>query len=235
MSVFRFRHFEIRQESSAMKVGTDAMVLGALAEGNDPKSILDIGTGTGVLALMMAQKFPNATLQAIDIDPSAADEARCNAENSPWTDRICVYQSDLRDFQSAEKYALIISNPPYYTNGLPNPDRTRALARHEAALPFDVLFKKVSQLLKEDGVFWMIAPSSEMETLHAAAEQVKLWPTTRIDIFGKEEGPIVRNVFCFAFNRLGNTTHKQLVIRTSNGHYTEEYKALTIAFHGVRV
>ncbi|MEN9399375.1 MAG: hypothetical protein RL632_476 [Bacteroidota bacterium] len=235
MSVFRFRHFEIRQESSAMKVGTDAMILGALTTANDPQSILDIGTGTGVLTLMMAQKFPNATLQAIDIEPSAVDEARYNAENSPWADRIRVDESDLRDFQSAEKYELIISNPPYYTKGLVNPDRSKALARHESALPFDLLFKKVPLLLTEDGVFWMIAPFSEMETLCAEAERVNLWPNTRIDIFGKEGGAIVRNVFCFSFKRSEYRTHKQLSIRTTNGDYSEEYKALTIDFHGVSI
>ena len=235
MSVFRFRHFEIRQESSAMKVGTDAMVLGTLATANDPKSILDIGTGTGVLTLMMAQKFPNATLHAIDIEPSAVDEARYNAENSPWADRIRMDESDFRDFQSAERYALIISNPPYYTNGLVNPDRTKALARHESALPFDVLFTKVSQCLKEDGVFWMIAPSSVVEELYVQAERVHLWPNTRIDILGKEGGAIVRNILCFAFQRIENVTHMQLAIRAANGHYTEEYKALTIDFHGVPI
>lgn len=235
MSVFRFRHFEIRQESSAMKVGTDAMVLGALATANDPKSILDIGTGTGVLTLMMAQKFPNATLQAIDIEPSAVDEARYNAENSPWADRILVDESDFRDFQSTEKYELIISNPPYYTNGLANPDRAKALARHESALPFEVLFAKVSEFLKEDGVFWMIAPSSEVEELYVQAERVHLWPNTRIDILGKEGGVIVRNIMCFAFNRLEIRTHNHLAIRTTNGNYTEEYKALTIDFHGVPI
>jgi tRNA1Val (adenine37-N6)-methyltransferase len=235
MSVFRFRHFEVCQESSAMKVGTDAMVLGALATAIDPQSILDIGTGTGVLTLMMAQKFPNATLQAIEIDPPAAGEARYNAKQSPWADRIRVHAADLRDFQSAEKYALIISNPPYFTKSLMNPDPSKALARHESALPFDVLFTRVSELLKEDGVFWMIAPSSEKEALCAEAKRVNLWANTKIDILGKEEGAVVRNVLSFAFNRLENTVHSQMAIRTKSGHYTQEYKALTIDFHGISI
>jgi tRNA1Val (adenine37-N6)-methyltransferase len=236
MSVFRFRHFEVRQESSAMKIGTDAMVLGALATANHPQSILDIGTGTGVLTLMMAQKFPNATLHAIEIDSAATDEARLNVEKSPWADRIHVWQSDFRDFESREKYALIISNPPYFTNGLVNPDRSKARARHESALPFEVLFTRVSECLKEDdGLFWMIAPSAELEALNVHAERANLWMNTRIDIQGKEGGAVVRNVLCFAFNRSENTVHEQLTIRTANGHYTQEYKALTIDFHGVRI
>jgi tRNA1Val (adenine37-N6)-methyltransferase len=235
MSVFRFRHFEIRQESSAMKVGTDAMLLGALAEENDPQSILDIGTGTGVLALMMAQKFPKANVHAMDIEPSAVKEARYNAENSPWADRIRVFESDLRNFQCVEKYALIISNPPYFTNGLLNPNRSRALARHESSLPFNVLFSKVSELLQEDGVFWMIAPSSEIDTLCIEGERVHLWPNARIDIHGREDGTLARTVFSFSFNRSENSVYKQMAIRTTSGQYTPEYRALTIDFHGVSI
>ncbi len=235
MSVFRFRHFEVRQESSAMKVGTDAMVLGALVNAVQSKTILDIGTGTGVLALMMAQKFPEARIDAIEIDPSAAAEAQINAGNSQWSDRIHVLESDLKDFQSGYKYSLIVSNPPYFTNGLLNPDRLRAKARHESALPFELLFARVSELLNDDGVFWMIAPADALNELCAEAERVNLWLKNRIDILGKEGGLPVRIVLSFSSNRTENSEHDCLTIRNSNGEYTREYKALTIDFHGVRV
>ena len=235
MSVFRFRHFEVRQESSAMKVGTDAMVLGALVNSVNSRTILDIGTGTGVLALMMAQKFPEARIDAIDIDPSAAEEARINAENSFWNARIQVFESDLKDFQSEKKYSLIVSNPPYFTNGLLNPDRFKAQARHESALPFELLFNKVNELLNDDGVFWMIAPANAMNELCNEAERVNLWPKNRIDILGKEGGLPVRIVLSFSSNRTENSEHDCLAIRNSNGEYTHEYKALTIDFHGVSV
>ncbi len=235
MSVFRFRHFEVRQESSAMKVGTDAMVLGALVNAVNSRTILDIGTGTGVLALMMAQKFPEAQIDAIDIDPSAAAEARINAENSFWNDRIQVFESDLKDFQSEKKYALIVSNPPYFTNGLLNPDRSRAQARHESALPFELLFARVSELLNDDGVFWMIAPADAMNELCVEAERVNLWPKNRIDILGKEGGSTVRKVLSFSPNRTENSEQDCLTIRNLDGQYTHEYRALTIDFHGVSV
>jgi tRNA1Val (adenine37-N6)-methyltransferase len=235
MSVFRFRHFEVRQESSAMKVGTDAMVLGALVNAVNSRTILDIGTGTGVLALMMAQKFPEAQIDAIDIDPSAAAEAHINAENSLWNERIQVFESDLKDFQSEKKYSLIVSNPPYFTNGLLNPDRSRAQARHESALPFELLFARVNELLSDGGVFWMIAPAQAMNELCAEAERAHLWLKNRIDILGKEGGSTVRIVLSFNSNRTENSEHDCLTIRDSNGQYTHEYKALTIDFHGVRV
>ncbi len=235
MSVFRFRHFEVRQESSAMKVGTDAMLLGALVNAVQSKTILDIGTGTGVLALMMAQKFPEARIDAIEIDPSAAAEAQINAGNSQWSDRIHVLESDLKDFQSGDKYSLIVSNPPYFTNGLLNPDRSRAQARHESALPFELLFARVSELLNDDGVFWMIAPADALNELCAEAERVNLWLKNRIYILGKEGGLPVRIVLSFSSNRTENSEHDCLTIRNSNGEYTREYKALTIDFHGVRV
>ncbi len=235
MSVFRFRHFEVRQESSAMKVGTDAMVLGALVNAVNSRTILDIGTGTGVLALMMAQKFPEARIDAIDIDTSAAEEARINAGNSLWSNRILVHESDLKDFESGDKYSLIVSNPPYFTNGLLNPDRSRAQARHESALPFELLFNKVNELLKDDGVFWMIAPAAALNELCAEAERVNLWLKNRIEILGKEGGSTVRNVLSFTFNCTEDIEHDRLTIRNINGEYTREYKALTIDFHGVRV
>jgi tRNA1Val (adenine37-N6)-methyltransferase len=235
MYVFRFRHFEVRQESSAMKVGTDAMVLGALVNAVNSRTILDIGTGTGVLALMMAQKFPEAQIDAIDIDPSAAAEARINAENSLWHDRIQVFESDLKDFQPEKKYSLIVSNPPYFTNGLLNPDRFKAQARHESALPFELLFNKVNELLNDDGVFWMIAPADAMNELCVEAERVNLWPKNRIDILGKEGGSAVRIVLSFSPNRTENSEQDCLTIRNFDGQYTHEYKALTIDFHGVSI
>lgn len=235
MSVFRFRQFEIRQESSAMKVGTDAMVLGAIVKGSRPQSILDIGTGTGVLALMMAQKFPEARIDAIDIDPSAAAEAQINAENSPWSNRIRVYECDLRSFQSPEKYDLIVSNPPYFTKGLLNPDHSRALARHESALPFQLLFSKVAELLCVEGVFWMIAPATAKDELCAEAERVNVWLNQHIAILGKEGGAPVRNVLSFSLNRSENSEGDTFAIRNEQGNYTDEYKALTMDFHGVKV
>jgi len=235
MSVFCFRHFEIRQESSAMKVGTDAMVLGALVQAEHPKAILDIGTGTGVLALMMAQKFPEATIVGVEIEPSSATEAKQNMENSPWPDRLTLLETDIKDLHTNQKFDLIISNPPFYTGGLLNPNAQRAQARHVFALPFDVLFSKVACLLLEDGDFWMIAPSSDVELVEMEATKVNLFPRRRIEIHGKVGGAAVRTVLCFSFKPLKFIGCNKLTIREVDGKYTADYIALTADFHGVAI
>jgi tRNA1Val (adenine37-N6)-methyltransferase len=235
MSVFRFRHFEVRQESSAMKVGTDAMVLGALVQSENPSTILDIGTGTGVLALMMAQKFSKAQILAIEIEPSAADEAKINVANSPWSERINVFQSDLKDWVEEQKFELIISNPPFYTDGLLNPNPHRAQARHVFSLPFDLLFSKVANLLQIDGAFWMIAPYADIEMIFAEAQKVNLWPTKHIEIFGKRDGTAIRAILSFSLDKEKSVEIDQLTIRELDGAYTAEYIAWTIDFHGVAI
>ena len=235
MSVFRFRHFEVRQESSAMKVGTDSMVLGALVQSENPKAILDIGTGTGVLALMMAQKFPEATIVGVEIEPSSAAEAKQNVVNSPWPDRLTIVEMDIKELHTNQKFDLIISNPPFYTGGLLNPDAQRAQARHVYALPFDLLFSRVEHMLNEEGAFWMIAPSSDVELLQLEATKVNLFPTSRIEIQGKVGGAAIRTVLCFSFIRQEIIERNQLTIREVDGRYTAEYIALTADFHGVAI
>jgi tRNA1Val (adenine37-N6)-methyltransferase len=235
MSVFRFRHFEVRQESSAMKVGTDSMVLGALVQSEHPKAILDIGTGTGVLALMMAQKFSEANIVAVEIEPSSAAEAKLNMESSPWSDRIEVFETDIKDLNTDQKFDLIISNPPFYTGGLLNSDAQRAQARHVFALPFDVLFSKVGHMLNEDGAFWMIAPSSDAQLVQNEANRVNLFPTKRIVIRGKVGGAAIRTVLCFSFLRQGIIENNQLTIRNEDGTYTADYITLTASYHGVAI
>ena len=235
MSVFRFRHFEVRQESSAMKVGTDSMVLGALVQSENPKAILDIGTGTGVLALMMAQKFPEATIVAVEIEPTAAAEAKQNMENSPWPDRLTVVETDINNLRTNQKFDLIISNPPFYTGGLLNTNAQRAQARHVFALPFDVLFSKAANMLQEDGDFWMIAPSSDAELVQIAATKVNLFPRRRIEIYGKVGGAVVRTVLCFSLKAPKYIVCNQLTIRELDGKYTADYIALTADFHGVAI
>ena len=235
MSVFRFRHFEVRQESSAMKVGTDAMVLGALVQSENPQVILDIGTGTGVLALMMAQKFPEAAIVGVEIEPSSAAEAKQNVVNSPWPDRLTIIETDIKDLNTNQKFDLIISNPPFYTRGLLNPDAQRAQARHVFALPFDLLFSRVVHMLNEDGDFWMIAPTSDVELLQLEANKANLFLTSRIEIHGKVGGAAIRTVLCFSFIRQEIIETNQLTIRELDGKYTTEYIALTADFHGVAI
>src|SRR5690606_5311480 len=143
-SVFRFKEFEINQEGCAMKINTDGVLLGAYVQANNPYRILDIGTGTGVIALMLAQRFQDANIDAVEIDIEAYQTSLDNFKNSPFASRIQGNLGSFEDLQVANKYDLIVSNPPFYTNSLHNPDARKKIARHA---DFD-FFKKLLDFAK---------------------------------------------------------------------------------------
>lgn len=157
---FRFKQFTVWHDKCAMRVNTDGVLLGAWTTVDNPQLILDIGTGTGLLALMMAQRS-NATIHAIDIEENAYKQAFSNVANSPWPERVHLGHADFCDYYKTcpHKYDLIISNPPYFHNSLKNPDRTKVLARHSDSLSVQSLLKGVSVLLTDDGIFSVILPA----------------------------------------------------------------------------
>ena len=160
--MFRCKQFTIDDNGATMKIGNDAIMLGAIAQPSLlPQHILDIGTGCGILALMMAQRFPKANITAIDIDRQTTQVAAANFENSPWSNRLYALNVPLQDFatESDRQYDLIISNPPYFTNSLRNNDPRKALARHDDNLTLQQLFKASSHLLAPDGTLAIIIPS----------------------------------------------------------------------------
>jgi len=234
MSIFHFKEFSIRQDNSILKVGTDAMVLGSLVNSEKAKQILDIGTGTGVLALMMAQKYENAKLTAVEIDVLSADDCEFNFKSSPWNKRLEVIVKNILDFEAENKFDLIICNPPFYSNSLANEDQRKASAKHTAYLPFEELFKKVVSLLFQEGQFWMILPFQDKEIVRKIAVENGLFPKTDVTVNSKLNQP-VRTVFCFT-TTISQTMEKDAVtIRKSDNSYTEEYKILTADFHGVQL
>lgn len=151
---FRFKQFTVSQSRCAMKVGTDGTLLGAWAEGGS--EILDIGTGTGLIALMMAQRFRDARITGVDIDADAAAQARDNVAQSPFAGRINIECADVLQMQG--QYDCIVSNPPYFSNALLSPDRQRTLARHTESLTYRSLWQAVSRLLTDDGKFSLVVP-----------------------------------------------------------------------------
>ena len=166
MNSFRFKQFSIRQDRAAMKVGTDSDLLGALAAGGE--HILDIGTGTGVLALMMAQRFPEAHVTAIDIDEGAVSDARDNFANSPFASRLTLHHTSLQDYiATSPLYDSIVCNPPYFDKSLEAPDRSRTRARHTSSLPFRELIEGAYTLLHEDGTFSVILPPEVLPAFSA--------------------------------------------------------------------
>ena len=140
MTGFKFKQFEIHQDRCAMKVGTDGVLLGAWAPGG--KRILDVGSGTGLISLMMAQRFPEAQVLGIDMDGEACEEAAENVAASPFADRVEIECCRLQDYHSAESFDAIVSNPPFFLNSLKNPDSKRTMARHTDSLPFRDLFRE---------------------------------------------------------------------------------------------
>lgn len=231
MSVFRFKEFSVHQSKSAMKIGTDAMILGALINSSDKKKGLDIGAGTGVLSLMVAQTNSLITIQAIEIDTESSNEAELNFQNSPWSDRLKICSGDFINHEFKQTFDLIFSNPPYYENGLLNESLRKANTRHEESLPLNDLFEKVSQLLSSKGHFWLILPYETAQKWKMIAEDMNLFCIQEITVNGKPNLP-KRTVFCFSSMK-GKFIQKDIVIRNNDNSYSEEYKILTQNFHGV--
>ncbi len=170
-NIFRFKQFAIRQEQAAMKVGTDGVLLGAWANIANAKRILDIGTGTGLIALMLAQRTSAATkIEAIEIEQHAYEEACFNIAQSPWDERITVHHQSVQEF-SSQPYDLIICNPPFFKNSLKPPDEKRLVARHAEGLPIEALAKHCKRLINNDGSISLIIPKqNEKETISCFIE-----------------------------------------------------------------
>ena len=171
-SYFEFRQFTVRQDRCAMKVGTDGTLLGAWADipaDNRQKRILDIGCGTGLITLMMAQRFPECEVIGIDIDEDAVAQACENVSLSPFSDRVVVYHQDIMKFNDISSFDAIVSNPPYFVDSLTCPDNQRTTARHTVSLTYEGLMKQAFQLLKDDGIFSVVIPSENRSRIEAAA------------------------------------------------------------------
>jgi tRNA1Val (adenine37-N6)-methyltransferase len=229
MSIFKFKHFEVNQSNSAMKIGTDSMVFGSLIDVEGKSNALDIGTGTGVLSLMTAQRNPSLKITAIEIEADAFDEAKINFENSSFQPQLTAFHVDFLDFSPDSKFDLIFSNPPYFENASKSSILQKNLARHDDSLPLNVLFEKVALHLTENGLFWVILPNLTFDTYSEFASKIGLHLVKQIEIFGKEN-QLVRKIG--AFSKINKSLdHSRLIIRKNDGNYTDEYKELTIDYH----
>lgn len=181
---FRFKQFKVQQDRCAMKVGTDGVLLGALATGG--RRILDIGTGTGLVALMMAQRFPESRLTAIDIDGDACSQATQNAAGSPFGDRVTVQHTALADFAADSSgcgaYDAIVCNPPFFENSLECPDDRRTAARHTSSLPFAELAANAARLLSDGGTMTVIVPTDAVTRMEAECAYCSLCIARRLHI-----------------------------------------------------
>jgi len=227
--VFEFKKFSIKQSKCAMKVGTDAVVLGAWVNDINCKRVLDIGTGTGVIALMLAQKT-NASIFALEIDKSSFEQAVDNVEESIFKGRISLINQSFQNYwrEVNEKFDLIVTNPPYFIDSLKSVDINRSTARHADVLPFSELIEGVKALLTASGKLCLILPKKEAEYFRKLAEQSGFYLTRLLRVRNspdKEEDK--RHVMQFEFNSTGYF-ESVLYIRTSSPPvYSLDYKNLT--------
>ncbi|WP_304516495.1 tRNA1(Val) (adenine(37)-N6)-methyltransferase [Cecembia rubra] len=230
-SYFQFKQFGIKQDHCAMKVGTDGVLLGALAGNEKAKNMLEIGVGTGVVSLMIAQRFGSMKITGVELDQDAYNQALENARNSPWWNRISFYHQDFQSFSKevSEKFDLIVSNPPYFPNHLKSADTKRNLALHNDSLSFDDLLDGVESLLLEKGKFWVILPSKEMRLLERKALSKNLHAEWQLLVKDRESKPAIREIQVFSFEMVEKST-ESLVMKNENGEYTLAYSGLLKEF-----
>lgn len=225
---FVFKQFKIMQDKCAMKVGTDAVLLGSWVNTSNANSILDIGTGTGIIALMLAQRS-NAIIDAIDIDNNAFIQAKENVAACKWRDHIHVHHISLQQFvkEYTEKFDLIVSNPPYFIDSSKASEESRSNARHTDQLPYHDLLKGVLALLNPDGKFYVILPTKESEQFRDLAEENKLFLTKLTRVVTRTDKPEKRWLMRFEFTRKSFSEDSIIIEEDARHSYTEAYKELT--------
>lgn len=232
MSAFTFKQFTLQQQSSAMKIGTDSVLLGCLVDVANASSVLDIGTGTGLLSLMIAQRNLQAIINAVEIDEQAAHEAQHNFTASPWANRLNVYANSIQQFAATNtiKYQLIISNPPYFLAGknFEITNEQRLTARQNSTLPFNELAKVVQQLLAPAGSFWLILPSAEAAVFLVQASELYL--QQQINMVQKEGKEANRIIMQFGLQK-AEVKLSTFVVFNADGTPTEAYKKIARDFY----
>ena len=228
---FRFKQFTVWHDRCAMKVGTDGVLLGAWAPmeafsiQNSAFRILDVGTGSGLIARMLMQRCPEAIVEGIDIDEAAVEQARGNGVNA--------YLSRLQDWKPETKYDLIVSNPPYFQNSLKNPDKGRELARHTDSLSYEELLQHSARLLQDEGQLAIILPAEAETEIRALAEQYSLYCTRIARVYSKESKPARRVLITFEITRSHDhvTTTDSLVLEDEKGGRSAAYSELCKEFY----
>jgi len=231
---FQFKQFSVAQNNAAMKVGTDSVLLGAWAIVNPKERILDIGTGTGILSLMLAQKVNgDCQIDAIEIDKQAIKDAQLNFKNSFWSNSLKLIQKDFNLFESDGLYDVIISNPPFF-EGLASSNRSRSIARNAShKLSYKNLITGVSKLLMEEGRFYLIIPQEYFEKVIFIGKANGLHLFKQLNIMPKLEKPINRVLIGLikTTNPVKTENLERLIVRSEDNLYTKEHRLLTGAYY----
>ncbi|UZO81514.1 methyltransferase [Aquimarina sp. ERC-38] len=232
--MFQCKQFTVADNRCAMKIGTDGMLLGAWAPvHNNETTILDIGTGSGIIALMMAQRSIAEMIDGLEIDPDAYEQAVENFENSKWNDRLFCYHAPFITFveEIDQTYDLIVSNPPFYEEQYKTSSVQRDLARFQDALPLSQLFEGVAKLLNLEGSFSMILPYRNREEAIIIARNNKLYPSKICHVRGNSNSNFVRSLFSFTKKENKKPVEEELIIEKERHQYTEAYQELTKEFY----
>lgn len=227
---FTFKQFTIRHDRCAMKVGTDGVLLGAWTDVNHSQRMLDIGTGTGLIALMLAQRCPQASITAIDIDIDAVGQAQENVLLSPWSDRVEVKLQDICKYLTDKHFDTIVSNPPYFIDSLKCPDNQRNTARHTDTLDAERLLESVSRLLTDDGRFSIILPAEQTDLLIQTAYTQGLYPSRKTTVITRPGLSPKRILMEFQKTKEAFQPD-ELIIELERHVYSEGYIALTKDFY----
>ena len=230
---FSFKQFTIRQDLCAMKVGTDGTLLGAWAQGGS--RVLDIGTGTGLIALMMAQRFPSAQISGIDIDEAACMQAQANVAASPFSGQVTILHADLQTFakgtEANERFDAIVSNPPFFEESLVCPDNQRTLARHTVQLSYSMLMACVSQLLTDDGEFSVVIPSECQSRLESEAHLAGFFKSRECRVRTTPRKPVRRCLLAFRKHSVEALELTEGVIEVAPKERSPWYVELTKDFY----
>lgn len=229
-SVFKFKQFEVDQRDCAMKINTDGVLLGAVCDYDNPQRILDIGSGTGVISLMLAQRFGKAYVDAVEIDESAYQRTQANFEGSVFSSRLAAYHSSFESLNTNEYYDLIVSNPPFYTNSLHNPDAKKSLARHTDLDFFNRLLSFSMERLSALGSLQMILPTDLAAELISMGQNIGLTVNKIIDVRSFEDTESIRQIVDFRKFHEGEIKIENIIIYQSKGIYTEMYKKILSPF-----
>ena len=217
-----------------MKVGTDSVLLGAWCPiDNNPISVLDIGAGTGILSLMLAQRTNAEQIDSVEIDEEAYEQCVSNYENSPWSDRLFCYHAGIDELveDPEDEYDIIISNPPFYSEDFKTDNAQRDLARFQDALPFEDLVEATDLLLSENGIFAVIIPYKEEEKFIDLCAEFELYPVKVTRVKGSHKTPIVRSLMAFKRYELSVLEADELVVEINRHEYTDDYINLTKDFY----
>ncbi len=230
---FRFKAFEVAQDRCTMKVGTDGVLLGAWADAAGSKSILDIGTGTGVIAIMLAQKNLDARIDAVEIDVDSYEQAKENMEQSPWGERLAIHHCAIQDYVKScdQSYDLIVCNPPFFTGGTLSETHKRNEVRHTVKLPTGELLQAVRRLLHPEGRFCVILPLIEGLRFREVAERYNLYCSKMVEVQPKVDKSIERLMLEFKSVQTETEKSHLIIQHEKRNDYTADYIALTKDFY----